>query len=1772
MKTLLPFLFVFIVYSAVCQTFNVYDIDYSDFPTMRAKFFVFDNDGKQLTNWKVKDFVVTENDEERLVTDVYCNVKTEPVKISSVLTIDVSGSMWSGNRLDIALQAATAWIKALPKGYSECAITTFESQNQYIQDFTTDEGVLISKVNSIVIGGGTSFDAAFINPIAGGLLVLEKAKYQKVMILMTDGFSSGHEAEIINKANTIGATVYCITLGCGCPTVLRNIAEKTGGMWFENVTTVADAKNIYLSILSVTQKKEPCILEWESGFTQCTDQDVDLEIEIPKMGLSAEKEYNIPKKAMARVLFKPSGVYFQNKEIGVQADTTIYIEALNNDMEVTDIILDNPDFKITPKDFSLLKGETQELTLSYTPVDSSYNMVTMDFVVNNCIIKYYSSGGFLGQVANERTLNVTHPNGGEVFVAGSDTIVTWEGVLESDDMTIEFSSNNGETWDILTEDAFDLSYQWKIDNDVVSDECLISVKQNLVAEQGQNSGTIEWTKSLGGSNDDAGYCIQKTLDGGYVIVGYSESNDGDVEGNKGLSDSWILKLDGIGNIQWQQCLGGSGYDKAYSVQQTINGGYIVAGYTNSSDGDLTNNKGDYDYWIMKLDVSGVIEWQRNLGGDRFDQANSIQETNDGGFIVAGYSNSEDGDRDTSYREYDYWVVKIDDDGVIEWTKTFGGSYIDVATSIKQTDDDGYIVAGYTKSYDHDVVGNKGWSDYWVVKMDKEGEIEWKKCFGGTDEEEAYDILQTKDRGFIIAGHSKSTNGEVFGNHGDTDYWIVKLDSFGIFQWQKCLGGTQQDVAYSIEQTEDEGYIIAGFTVSNDGDVKNFHGDYDYFVAKLNKMGKKSWTKCYGGSGYDVAHSIKQTIDGGYIVVGQSYSTNGNVSGNKGDGDLWVVKLFPDKIYTQADTSDAVFSIVKPEVESHDIDMGIAIVGTPKDSIITDFINNIGAWPCRIDKIYFTGADANFFRVNNPYPVYTVPENTAQWSEIEFSPNKVRHYEAKIVIVTQADTIIQNISGDGIAPHIVVVNEFIDFGKIYINDTKDTLDAMTIQNVGDMPVTITKTEHIYPNATDFTTIDGAGPFTLEPGEIHVMDLSFTAKTLGRTSGQLLFYHDKPGSPNKVTLFAEGYSTNTTDIKDIVFAQQPINTSKDSTLSEYFENTGVYENKIDTIFLKNNDADQFKINNPETPFYLLSDEVHDLEISFIPTSIGNKQTNLYMVCQMDTIVRNVIGEGIQPNIVVINPNIDFGRVHIGDIKDTLNVVTIANQGSLPVNISQVEISGQNADQFSILNGDAPFTLDPGDTWKMDLSHSADDEGNKVATLLFHHDAPGSPNRINLLALDYCSNTTSIEDIIFANQIVDVANDSTVVDYFYNSGLYTNTVEDIYLKDGDADQFEITNPQIPFSINSSEYVDLDIRFLPTSPGDKQTNLYMVCQGETLIRTVRGRGINLNIEMLTNSINYGTIELGQRVDSLRIPILVNKGSEELVLTQVMLKGSDVGDYEPGDGFNSATLQPDDTLFVDLTFNPQTEGTKISNIEIQHTNSPTSLNIDVRGVALDIRNPEINLSLPHISAKVGDFINIPIVLNSSLNMDKLKASGFDARIKFNSTVMYPVNLNAEVNQGEGTLSLINLDINSGDTLITIQFQTLLGNKETSNIEFCEFSPSDADLIINVENGSITITDLCEQGGTRLFNPDGEVGISSLSPNPAEDKLQITLDLLEKGETKLEIYNSIGKLAKVIIEENIQTPGERNINENIKDLPSGSYTIILTTPSYKQTKNLIIAR
>ncbi|MGB3077363.1 MAG: T9SS type A sorting domain-containing protein [Chitinophagales bacterium] len=358
---------------------------------------------------------------------------------------------------------------------------------------------------------------------------------------------------------------------------------------------------------------------------------------------------------------------------------------------------------------------------------------------------------------------------------------------------------------------------------------------------------IEWQNTIGGNYNDYLQTIQQTVDGGYIMGGFSYS---DLSGDKtealiGTDDFWVVKINSTGNIEWQNTIGGNSYDELYSVQQTSDDGYILGGRSYSGlSGDKTEaSAGGWDYWVVKLNSAGDIEWQNAIGGSGDDNLWSAEETADGGYILGGYSTSGiSGDKtEASLGAADYWVVKLDNIGNIEWQNTIGGSNTDYLVAIHQIADGGYILGGYSIS--------------------------------------------------TISGDKTEATIGVY------DFWVLKLNATGSILWQNTIGGNSTEYLRSIQQTSDGGYILGGSSYSGVGGDKteaNFDGGEfkDYWVVKLNSNGNVQWQNAIGAIGDDAVGAIGQTSDGGYIIGG--YSTSG-ISGDKseaslGNYDYWVLKL------------------------------------------------------------------------------------------------------------------------------------------------------------------------------------------------------------------------------------------------------------------------------------------------------------------------------------------------------------------------------------------------------------------------------------------------------------------------------------------------------------------------------------------------------------------------------------------------------------------------------------------------------------------------------------------------------------------------------------------------------------------------------------------------------------------------------------------------------------------------------------------------------------------
>jgi hypothetical protein len=372
-----------------------------------------------------------------------------------------------------------------------------------------------------------------------------------------------------------------------------------------------------------------------------------------------------------------------------------------------------------------------------------------------------------------------------------------------------------------------------------------------------------WTKTFGGSGYETAFSCQQTIDGGYIILGRTESY-----GN-GDSDAWLIKTDSQGNEEWNHTYGGALFDIGISLDQTTDSGYVIVGWTTSYVNGYNN-----DVWLIKTDTNGDTLWTKTFGGTNNENGWYVQQTTDGGYIITGYTGS--------YGWYgDVWLIKTDSNGDSLWTQTFDRNSnpdqqyysSDRGYSVQQTGDGGYIISGEAYSFGNDSVF------VWLIKTDSNGDSLWTKSYGGgTVYDDGMSVQQTDDDGYII----------VTTSFGYADVWLIKTDSNGDSLWTKIYGGSGEEQGYSVQQTTDGGYIITGLTTSFG------NGGGDVWLIKTDFDGIEEWNQTFGGNGWDKGSSVQQTADGGYIITGYTNSYGNGV-------DVWLIKTDSESVVEIAST-------------------------------------------------------------------------------------------------------------------------------------------------------------------------------------------------------------------------------------------------------------------------------------------------------------------------------------------------------------------------------------------------------------------------------------------------------------------------------------------------------------------------------------------------------------------------------------------------------------------------------------------------------------------------------------------------------------------------------------------------------------------------------------------------------------------------------------------------------------------------------------------------------
>lgn len=406
----------------------------------------------------------------------------------------------------------------------------------------------------------------------------------------------------------------------------------------------------------------------------------------------------------------------------------------------------------------------------------------------------------------------------------------------------------------------------------------------------------QWANSYGGGNVDIPFSIKMTADGGTITAGYTDSRDGDVlpHPQRDYWDLWLLKLDKCGRIEWERSLGGTGYESARDVLPTPDGGYLVLGETNSTDGNVVAGYGGTkDIWLLRFSAAGNLEWQKRYGGTGLDIGNKLLRLQDGNFLIAASSTSNDGQIIGNHSTGTYTdavLLKVDPAGNLLWSRCYGGSKNEELFALELINGTIYA-SGFTNSTDGDIPPDQKNYDIWLLAVDAGGNKMMSKIYGGSQNDVGYSMTKGADGTLSIAGYTTSTDGDVTGARGAQDYWIINVTLRGKLNWQKTFGGSDAEYAKTIVTDRDSCYLVGGVAYSRDGDCDAARGEGDFWLLKLSPSGTLLWKRHFGGSGNDHLRAmVLDTRKKEYYLAGDADSGDGDFSNGRGDADFAILKM------------------------------------------------------------------------------------------------------------------------------------------------------------------------------------------------------------------------------------------------------------------------------------------------------------------------------------------------------------------------------------------------------------------------------------------------------------------------------------------------------------------------------------------------------------------------------------------------------------------------------------------------------------------------------------------------------------------------------------------------------------------------------------------------------------------------------------------------------------------------------------------------------------------
>ncbi len=1083
-------IFVFLAFawlvfaSSLCvhaQSIRILDIDTTAFPIIKAKFYALDNQGKQIYGLTPQQIQLTENALPRTVTRISCPPAKPPVPISVVLTIDISGSM-SGEGVTLAELAAKSFVQALPLP-SECAISTFDDKNYLLTDFTTSKNKLLKAVSSIQANGGTDYDQGLLVPPMGAIEIAKTGRNKRIIVFLTDGLGSANEAAITFAAMQHNVTIYCVTVGMPAPPVLKRIAARTGGDCFEDINTPQQAAEVYRLILQRAQGLPPCELEWKSASSCDHVQHVSIKSTNPELAASvAAVDYTLPSKGLYALEVKPATLTFRSVDPGSTKDLFVTVTARNAKFTVKEITVSEPTlFGVSPNSFVLNAGASQVLRVTFAAKDSGFVFGQFTAQTDICgNTSFYAVGNFPGKEAIRPTLKILSPNGGETLLAGSDTVITWTGVLPQEKVTLEYSVNGGKTWNRTGKPESNFSGKWAVPK-VTSDQVLVKVAQ-----------LPRWQKprTFAGHEGSVPIVLWRPRGGQIVTASYDKTlrvwDTASAEPIMTLSGHTDKIVSAVWSPDAEKLLTASpdGTARIWDMDGGVN--LFTLTHNQPLMGAAWNNDGTR---VVTAGRDGIITVWNATTGTLELTINAHKQA------VTAAAWSPDGKR--------IMTASADRTAVV-WDAVTGKRI-------------------YTFAEHNGAINDASWSpngtEIITLSSDSTACI-WDATRGKLQRKLISHKGAVRSAVWLYNGSQIATAGD----DGVVGIWLTAARD----QWWQDMvyrNGDREPVRRAIAKG---GFLLdstmvdslAGhassitslvwdskrrrlFTTSSD--QTSCMWKFGTQTVKGQVMEQFELTSMFGAHSGTV-QSLAVSNDGNFIATSSTDST----------AMLWKTYSVP----RQMDISDHVFSIIKPKAEAIDIVFNNTQVGAQKDSLFTSFLRNTSNYPVSIQGIQFSNPN-EFALVSTP-PPFTIKPKSSKSLEFRFKPSAQGTRRTGLLIFTGADTLRQTIRGRGMIPALMLASTLVDFGKVSVGATKDTIITALLRNTTSAPLRIRAVRRLGADTARFALPRNADGFTLAAGGWLNLTLRFSPRERGRTASSLAFDYAGSGSPALLRVVGTGFA--------------------------------------------------------------------------------------------------------------------------------------------------------------------------------------------------------------------------------------------------------------------------------------------------------------------------------------------------------------------------------------------------------------------------------------------------------------------------------------------------------------------------------------------------------------------------------------------------------------------------------------------------------------------------